>query len=387
MRDTPARVLIEPTVRFDLLIRDAEIHDGLGSTSRGDVGILGDWIAAVGKVDGANAVRIVDAKGRMLSPGFIDLNGHADLALLRDPKLECKILQGVTTEVLSGGGVGCAPRPVPAFEPMLGSHEGDWDTVEGYLSKLRTSVNVAPLISHGAVRHAVMGMEERPATREEIKKMRALVGGGLGMSSGLSRSPMNAATPGETAMLAAEAGFLSLSLRDAEEGLDEAFEICARSRVGLEITRLSKPDYLSRIDEARDRGLDVTIDVSPYDEDAETLYQWPHSMVGSDGVHVEGQPHPALWGTFPRVLATWGMKMLPKMTSMPAARLGLKNRGVIREMAAADLVLLSGPKDRATIEEPTLPPEGIDMVVVNGIVVVEEGRHLGTTPGKVLTRG
>ena len=76
--------------------------------------------------------------------------------------------------------------------------------------------------------------------------------------------------------------------------------------------------------------------------------------------------------------------MIPKMTSLAAKRLGLKDRGVIRERAAADLVLLSNPRDCARFEDPTRPPEGIDLVVVNGTVVAENGRHTGATPGRVL---
>jgi N-acyl-D-amino-acid deacylase len=108
--------------------------------------------------------------------------------------------------------------------------------------------------------------------------------------------------------------------------------------------------------------------------------------IGSDGLHVGKRPHPRLWGTFPRVLSKWGLETIPKMTSLAAARLGLKDRGVIRERAAADLVLLSNPQDLATFEDPVRPPSGIDLVVVNGVVVAENGKHTGAIPGRVLRR-
>ncbi len=436
-------------MRYDLAIRGASVHDGTGAVFPADVGILGDWIAAVGKAEGP-ALRTVEAAGRVLAPGFIDLHSHADIALLRDPRQECKVLQGVTTEVFTNCGLGCAPRPVPEYESLLGKPPAEWDSIEGYLALLKPSVNVAYLAAHGAVRYAVMGMEERPASRDELKRMRALVQGALGISTGPYYSPMRAADPEETAALAAETGGIcAIHIRDHGRGLwkalDEAFEIAARSRAPLEISHLQAirmnrgkaGEILSRIDEARSRGLDVTADVYPYDagstmlsavrpeeyddipwakaylvgdgsligtaerarqlsgpylvhdrteEDVDTLMRWPHAMIGSDGLHVGARPHPRLWGTFPRVLAKWGLEMIPKLTSMPARRLGLKDRGVIRERAAADLVLLSNPRDRATYEEPTRPPEGIDLVVVNGVVVAEGGRHTGATPGRVLRR-
>jgi N-acyl-D-amino-acid deacylase len=451
-------------MNYDLLVKDAVIHDGTGAVSRGDVGVLGDWIAAVGKAEGT-ATRTIEAKGRVLAPGFIDIHSHADLAVLREPRHECKVLQGVTTEVFTSCGLGFAPI-TPASAKLQQQHLGDlfgeppggrfpWATTREYLGSIKASVNVAYLVSHGAVRAAVKGYELTPATREELKEMRKLAGeaardGALGMSSGLYYKPMSAAAPEETAALAAEVGgVVAMHIRDMNrhlfEAMDEAIEISARSRVPLQISHLQAvrvnrgkaPEMIRKIEQARDRGLDVTGDVYPYDagstmlsavkpeeygdidwsraffvatgecigtadraralsgayvehnrleEEVEMFVKWPHTTIGSDGLHTGGRPHPRLWGTFPRVLAKWGLGMIPKMTSMPAKRLGLKDRGVIRERAAADLVLLSNPRDRATFEEPTRPPEGVDLVVVNGVVVAENGRHTGAVPGRVLKR-
>ncbi len=449
-------------MRFDLLIRDATIHDGTGAVSRGDVGVLGDWIAAVGKVEGT-AARTVEAKGRVLAPGFIDIHSHADLAVIREPRHECKVLQGVTTEVFTSCGLGFAPATPDSMKlqreqlkVLFGEiPDMSWGTTREYLDRIKASVNVAYLVSHGAVRSAVKGHAETPATRDELKAMRVLARraaeeGAVGMSCGLYYKPMTAAGAEETAVLAAEVGgVLTIHIRDMGrrifESMDEAVEICARSRTPVQISHLQAirmnrgkaVDMIRKIDEARGRGLDVTGDLYPYtagstmlsavnpeeyddidwsraflvetgecigtkerarslsgpylehnrdEEDVARFVQCPWVTIGSDGLHVGQRPHPRLWGTFPRVLHTWGLGMIPKMTSLAAKRLGLEDRGVIRERAAADLVLLSSPRDLATFEDPVRPPEGVDLVVVNGVVVAENGRHTGAVPGRVLRR-
>lgn len=449
-------------MNFDLLIRDATVHDGEGGVARGDVGVLGDRISAVGKVEGP-AARTVEARGRVLAPGFIDIHSHADLAVLREPRHECKVLQGVTTEVFTSCGLGFAPVTPESMKlqrdqlkVLFGElPDMSWRTTREYLERIQASVNVAYLVSHGAVRSAVKGHEETPATRDELRAMRAAAGeaareGALGMSCGLYYKPMTAASVEEAAALASEVGgFFAIHIRDMGrrifESMDEAIAICALSRVPLQISHLQAirmnrgkaADMIRKIEEARGRGLEVTGDVYPYtagstmlsavkpeeyddiawdraylvetgecigtkerartlsgpylehnrdEEDVERFVRCPWVTIGSDGLHVGARPHPRLWGTFPRVLHRWGLGMIPKMTSLSARRLGLKDRGVIRERAAADLVLLSAPRDRATFENPTLPPEGVDLVVVNGVVVAENGRHTGRTPGRVLRR-
>jgi N-acyl-D-amino-acid deacylase len=131
------------------------------------------------------------------------------------------------------------------------------------------------------------------------------------------------------------------------------------------------------------------------EEDVETNLAHPLVMVGSDGIPVlEGKPHPRLFGTFPRVLGEYSRQRgvvaleeaVRKMTSLPAQRFGLKDRGVVREGAWADLVLFDAATvaDLATFEQPHQEPVGIEMVVVNGEVVYEDGRHSGARPGRML---
>lgn len=132
------------------------------------------------------------------------------------------------------------------------------------------------------------------------------------------------------------------------------------------------------------------------EEDVETNLAHPLVMVGSDGIPVlEGKPHPRLFGTFPRVLGEYSRQrgVVPleeavrKMTSLPAQRFGLKDRGTVSEGAWADLVLFDAETvvDRATFEEPHHEPTGIEMVVVNGEVVYEGGSHTGARPGRMLS--
>jgi N-acyl-D-amino-acid deacylase len=131
--------------------------------------------------------------------------------------------------------------------------------------------------------------------------------------------------------------------------------------------------------------------------DLRNFLQAPFQMVGSDGLHVKGKPHPRLWSAFPRVLAHYARDertVLPqeavrKMTGAPAERIGLKDRGAIRAGAAADLVLLdwSGLRDRATFENPTLAPEGIRAVWVNGRRAMTDGKPSGDMAGRVLLPG
>ncbi len=130
------------------------------------------------------------------------------------------------------------------------------------------------------------------------------------------------------------------------------------------------------------------------EEDIKAFYQQPWVMVSSDGGI--GSLHPRGAGTFPRVLGVFvrekGWLTLPeavrKMTSLPAQRLGWKDRGVLRQGAFADLVLFDPQTvvDRATFVEPTLRPEGIQKVFVNGELVWSEGKATGARPGRVLPR-
>jgi N-acyl-D-amino-acid deacylase len=136
--------------------------------------------------------------------------------------------------------------------------------------------------------------------------------------------------------------------------------------------------------------------------DLRTALAHPHVMIGSDGSSLapygplgEGKPHPRSYGTFPRVLGEYAREQrtlslataVHKMTGLPAARLGLRDRGLVRAGARADLVVFDARRvaDRATYEDPHRYPDGIEHVVVNGRFVVKHGEHTGSLPGRVLT--
>ncbi|WP_459614500.1 N-acyl-D-amino-acid deacylase family protein [Bordetella sp. 2513F-2] len=132
------------------------------------------------------------------------------------------------------------------------------------------------------------------------------------------------------------------------------------------------------------------------DADVQRILQFDETMIGSDGLPHDEQPHPRLWGTFPRVLGHYGRglglfpleKAVHKMSGLTAARFGLADRGVVREGAYADLVLFDAGtvNERATFERPVAPSAGIDTVLVNGAVVWRNGKPSGARPGRVLRR-
>jgi N-acyl-D-amino-acid deacylase len=133
------------------------------------------------------------------------------------------------------------------------------------------------------------------------------------------------------------------------------------------------------------------------EDDVRRVLSYPHTMIGSDGLPHDQHPHPRLWGTFPRVLGHYVRdaklftleEAVRRMTSLPAAQFGLKDRGVLRQGAYADLVLFDPLTiaDRATFEQPKTPAMGIVRVMVNGRTVWREGGATGERPGRALRRG
>src|SRR5438105_3685604 len=156
--------------RFDVLITNGRIVDGTGSPwFRGDVGIVGDRIAAVGRLDGATAAASIDAANLVVAPGFIDLLGQSEFNVLVDSRAASKILQGVTTEV-TGEGSSIAPvndRMIQEAKPSA-EHFGvaqDWRTLGDYFRRLESrshpAINVATFVGAGSVRNYVVGKDDR----------------------------------------------------------------------------------------------------------------------------------------------------------------------------------------------------------------------------------
>jgi len=281
--------------RYDVLITNGRIVDGTGAPwFRGDVGITGDRIAAVGKLTGAAAGTTIDASNLVVAPGFIDLLGQSEFNVLVDGRAASKILQGITTEVT---GEGSSIAPVNDRMIQEGSANAkyfgvaqDWRTLADYFKRLeersRTSINVATFVGAGGIRNYVVGKDDRPATAAELEEMKRLVAqameqGALGLSTSLQYVPDRFASTDEIvelAKVAAQYGGVYFTHQRSEgirifESLDEVVAIAERAGIPAEIWHLKTaykanfgkmPEVLRRIEAARARGVDVTANQYPY---------------------------------------------------------------------------------------------------------------------------
>ena len=195
---------------YDVLITNAQIVDGTGGAAhRGAVAIAGGKIAAIGEVSGT-ATRTIDAKGRTLAPGFIDMHSHSDMPLLTDGNGQSKIRQGVTTEVIGESG-SVAPRKAlseRAAGEAGGTRVEGWTDFAGYFAAIEKggiSPNLLSYVGLGTVRELVIGEDERKATAAEITSMQQLVSKTMenpsvfGVSSGLIYPPNSYANVDELA--------------------------------------------------------------------------------------------------------------------------------------------------------------------------------------------
>jgi len=472
------------------VIVNAQVADGTGNPLRKtNVRIAGDRILRIGNFKPEKNERVIDAKGLVLAPGFIDIHNHSTEGLQSDPLAETQIAQGITSVIL--GADGDSPWPIL---PWL-------DAVR----KNPAAVNVAMMAGHATIREQVMGKDfKRPATAEEMAQMaklteQAMLEGAIGLSSGLEYEVGSYSKTEELVLMSTAAardhGFYMTHIRDegnkSFEALDEEIAIGERAHIPIEHSHIKvstvavwgkAPEYIRVIEAARKRGVDFLADCYPYDawhsnikvimpdkqyenpqsvekaladtggpdtvtitnfkphpeyashtiaelatqhgispvqmyiqiiregdaagteagiigksmieSDIKAFYQQRWVMVASDGGI--GSFHPRGAGTFPRVLGLYVREKhwltLPeavrKMTSLPAQRLGWKDRGVIREGAFADLVLFDPQTviDRSTFAKPFELPAGIEKVFVNGEVVWESGKPTGARPGRVLPK-
>jgi dihydroorotase/N-acyl-D-amino-acid deacylase len=498
---------------YDVLIRGVRVVDGTGAPwFRADVAVAGSRIAAVGRLDPAQAKRTVDARGLVLAPGFIDAHSHALAGLRHHPEAENLIRQGVTT-VIEGQDGSSPLRLKQVLEEM---------------ERLRPAVHIGFFVGHGTIRRQVLGTEMRAPSAEELERMKAMVreamlDGAFGLSTGLFYVPGNYARTEEVIELAREAGALGgmhiSHMRDETAGVlasvAETIRIGEEGRLPTQVTHhkiIGKANWgksretLKLIEDARGRGVDVTVDAYPYtasstgtgalfpqwalaggapalaerlaapearakiraeivrriledrgggdpanivlascgfdpalagksladvararglapdaetaaeiaielqrrggcsavyhaisEEDVERVLAYRWTMIASDGGVVapgEGAPHPRNYGAFARVLSRYvrerGLLRLEeavwKMTGLPAQRLGLWDRGLVRPGFYADLVLFDPEKvrDRATFEQPHQYAEGVEAVWVNGVETLAGGRLTGVRGGRAL---
>ena len=280
---------------FDVLIKNGRIVDGAGAPwFRGDVGITGDRIVAVGSLSDRPAAATVDATDLVVAPGFIDLLGQSEFHVLVDGRAASKILQGVTTEV-TGEGRSIAPvndRLIEEARPSA-QHFGvaqNWRTLADYFRRLETqsrpAINMATFVGAGGVRNYVIGKDDRPATAAELEQMKRLVAtameqGALGLSTSLQYVPDRFASTDEIvelAKVAAKYGGVYFTHQRSESGrifesVDEVIAISKQAGIPAEIWHLKTayksnwgkmPEVLRRLEQARAGGVDVTANQYPY---------------------------------------------------------------------------------------------------------------------------
>lgn len=542
---------------LDVVVRGARLVDGTGAPWRyADVGVLDGRIVSVERSGVGPARTVVEAEGRYLAPGWIDIHTHSDLGLVQDPTAECAVRQGSTAHVIGNCGVSAAPvddrwRELTARQlwdygfPV----ELTWSTYAEYLDGLErrgVGVNVVPLVGHSTVRLATLGFEERPPTPAELERMRAHVeeamrAGAFGMSTGLVYPPGCFGDTDEVVALAEVVarfgGLYASHIRGERETILDAVRECIAigERAGCS-TQIShncpkfggwqhQDEVIALWEDARARGLDVTVDNDVHTDFAPTLRealpQWTHAlnaddlvarlgdpafretlkreiledrrpafgpagllvheafdrvfllrcprnrdlegltiaqvaerrgvdawtayfdvvaeerneaqglfdyisgeqiermlrdplvMISSDGWVMpreartaEPPPYvPCSYAEYPGVIERYVVQrpvltleeMVRKSTSMPAAKLGLADRGIIAEGFRADLVLfdLERVRDRATNLWPHPAPfehyphdfpEGIDWVFVNGTPAVEDGHPTEALAGQVVRK-
>lgn len=270
--------------QFDVLIRKARIVDGTGSPwYRADIGIRGQKIAALGRLTGATATRVIEAEGLVAAPGFIDIHNHSDDTLLIDGNAESMVRQGVTSVILGEGG---SAAPVGGKQ---GGGRREWSDFIGYFRKLLEqgiAVNVGSYVGSSQIWTYVRGNQAGPPTAEELEAMRqqvrlAMKQGALGVASSLSGPPgswIDTGTLIEMCKVAAEYGGLySTHLRTEGRGVfeavAEALEIGRKAGVPVDIIHLKiaerrmwgqMPELVATIAQARAQGQPVEANIYPY---------------------------------------------------------------------------------------------------------------------------
>lgn len=321
---------------YDLIIKNGHIVDGSGNPwVSGDIALRGDRIAKIGKLENATATQVIDARGLVVSPGFIDMLGQSELALLIDNRSLSKLSQGITTEI-TGEGQSIAPQnalTTATLQPEL-DHYGlkiDWTDLTGYfqrLEKTKTPLNIGTYVGAAQVREAVLGDVDRVPTAEELEKMQALVAdamqeGAFGVSTALIYPPGHYAKTDELIELAKVAGHyggiyathMRSEGQSETEAIEEALRIGREGNLPVEIFHLkvigkprwgSMPKIVGMIQAARDSGQDVSADMYPYVAGGTALASSLPPWVADGGVSklLERLKDPAVRSRIKKELAT-----------------------------------------------------------------------------------
>jgi dihydroorotase/N-acyl-D-amino-acid deacylase len=279
---------------YDVVIVHGHIVDGTGSPwYSGDVGIRDGRIAAIGNLAGAPARRTIDATGKVVAPGFIDMLGQSELTILVDPRVPSKIYQGITTEITGEG-----ESVAPVNDAMLTADRADydhyhltpdWRTLREYFARLEKQgigINLASYVGATSVRRMVLGDGDVQPTAEQLEQMKALVrdgmrDGAVGLSTALQYAPAPYAKTPELIALAGEAGkfggIYATHMRSEGDGvldaIDEAVRIGREGHIPVEIWHLKAagknnwgrmPQIIARIDQARAEGMDISANTYAY---------------------------------------------------------------------------------------------------------------------------
>ncbi len=289
----------------DVVIAGGRVVDGCGNPWYfADVGVRGDRVAAIGAAGSLRGRQVIDADGRYVTPGFVDPHTHSDISILQHPRAETAVRQGVTTHVTGNCGMSAAPLSAAHREAALHNWghywdisgvDWDWKSFRQYLAALGRAggaINIAPLLGHGAVRLAVMGLAERPATERELERMErhvdaAMRAGAHGLSTGLVYPPGCFAGTEEIVRLCRVVsrydGIYASHVRGEREtilaSVAEAIDIGRRAGIAVEVSH-NAPKWgapedasanLALIEAARREGMDVTTDNDVHTELAPRL--------------------------------------------------------------------------------------------------------------------
>src|SRR5208282_5231308 len=279
---------------FDLVITNGHIIDGTGSPwYSGDIGIRDGRIAAIGNLSAAACKRTLDAEGKVVAPGFVDMLGQSEMTILVDPRLPSNIYETVTTEI-TGEGSSIAPQNDALIADDRVDYEHykinpDWRTFRQYFSRLEKQgmgINLASYVGATQVRRMVLGDADVQPTPEQLEKMKVLVreamrDGAVGVSTSLEYAPAPYAKTEEIIALASEAsklgGIYATHMRNESdsvlEAIDEAVRIGREAHVPVEIWHFKvagkanfgrMPELVARVNQARAAGVDVEADTYAY---------------------------------------------------------------------------------------------------------------------------
>jgi len=291
---------------YDLVIKGGQVIDGTGNPwFKKDIGITEGKIKRVGHI-ADNASKTIEAKGMVVSPGFVDLHSHDDFGILAYPNAESHIMQGVATSVVGNCGLSLAPlnpdnlallkRYLSSFLEDSKDYGWEWRTLREYYEKVEgegISLNLAPLVGQGTVRLAVKGFDSNEASKEEMNEMKKLIAQGLedgafGMSTGLVYPPGSYSSTKELIELASVlrkyGAIYTTHMRNEGdrlmESLEEAIRIGEENDIPVEISHhkvagrsnWGKVNATLRVmEQARQRGVEVNCDVYPYTAGSTTI--------------------------------------------------------------------------------------------------------------------